>query len=74
MRTHQGVALLVALSAMLPGCDSSADKQPSSPVSTVATHSSAPAYRVGQFCFPKRESQYRSGGFTCRGKHLRKRA
>lgn len=36
--------------------------------------SPAPRYRVGQFCFPKKQKQYHAAGFTCTKKrHLAKR-
>ena len=36
---------------------------------TAPKPSPAPRYRVGQFCFPKKQKQYQDAGFTCTKKH-----
>lgn len=33
----------------------------------------ASRYRSGQFCFMKRQAEYRAGGFTCTSKHQLKK-
>ncbi|MEA2467254.1 MAG: hypothetical protein QOJ57_1380 [Thermoleophilaceae bacterium] len=66
------VAALCCGWVLVAGCGSTGD-QASGHRDTESATVIAPAYRGGQFCFPKRETQYRSHGFTCYRKHLRKR-
>ena len=73
MLAYSTVALVVAAGAPLTGCGHTRTATSSEASAGAAVKSTAPAYRVGQFCFAQRKPQYRAAGFTCYRKHLRKR-
>jgi hypothetical protein len=64
IRPAGGLALL-AVAAAVGGCGNSAHK----PDVKTTSKAAAPRYRPGQYCFSKRQKEYRVGGFTCTGKH-----
>ena len=68
-RRHQTCIVLCCLTPLFAGCGDGAGSSAPAAKKTTA----APAFRGGQYCFEKREAQYRAAGFTCDAKHLRKR-
>lgn len=73
-RTRIWVAAAAASVALLAaGCGTGGERSGSDSGKSVAA-AEGPAYRGGQYCFPRREQQYRAGGYTCSSRHLRKLA
>lgn len=66
MTIGRATAAMVVACLALSGCGGG-DK--SSTKATTPKPSPAPRYRVGQFCFPKKQKQYHAAGFTCTKKH-----
>ncbi len=72
MRSHLYLWSAVFVIAVgVSGCGKSAVKTSTS--AHVRTATSAPAYRVGQYCLPGKEAKYRAAEFVCKKHHLARR-
>lgn len=68
MRSPAIPLALIVFTVAVVGCGGSSNKTARAGHSPTKA-APAPRYRVGQFCFANRQTQYRAGGFTCTKKH-----
>lgn len=69
VRLAGALVWLVAVAVGLGGCG----EAPTKKGAATSADRPTPAYRVGQYCLPNRETGYRAAGFECRHHHLARR-
>jgi len=62
-------AIVLMVAICVGGCGGSLAAKTGSPVHA-QVGKAVPAYRVGQYCLPSRETKYKAAGLVCKRHHL----